>query len=395
MRAVLACAVTLVALVARATPAEPPAAASDAAEAQVRALLDDGHVEEAATAAAAWLQRAPDEPRAHAFMAITRLCAAARHIASDVAKKGARERYADEKYLHELLKVLDNELARADADLAAAATDPRFVLVLCPGCWHIDWQGDGSYDDRALSVEYDAAGKLMAPSDPRRHPTFAFDVGDVHYLRGLVAFARAVVNIGLGYHFADLMAHVNRFQLDVLALRLDDKTRLEKARAHILAGLDHIDHARLAYLAERDDDREWIPNPRQQHHPVPLAVDEQVYQRWAEAIRAVRALVRGESGLDVALLVRFADKPPKVIPRGFLDVGALFSRPRDFELRVAEVNRLKRNKPDELLKQLFGDAYVPRMRANPLPWLILRAVDEARRAHDKSNRKMRYILWLN
>ena len=28
-----------------------------------------------------------------------------------------------------------------------------------------------------------------------------------------------------------------------------------------------------AYLAETDDDREWVPNPKQQSHPMPLPVD--------------------------------------------------------------------------------------------------------------------------
>src|SRR5205814_1817093 len=82
-----------------------------------------------------------------------------------------------------------------------------------------------------------AAGKLMAPTDPRRHPTFAFDLGDLHYGRGLVSFARALVSIGLGYRFAALVAQVSRFQLDVLTLELDDKTKVDKAREHILAGL--------------------------------------------------------------------------------------------------------------------------------------------------------------
>jgi hypothetical protein len=392
MRIVLAGLVTLVAVGARATPATEPAG-GDAAEAQVRALLDEGHVEDAATAAAAWLARAPDDVHAHAFMAIARLSSAARHIMTDLAQKGARERYSDDKYLRALLLVLDTELARADGDLAAVQADARFSLVLCPGCWRIDWNGDNVPDDRPLSIEHDAAGKLMAPSDPRRHATFAFDVGDVHYARGLVAFARAAVNLGLGYKLAALIAQVSRFQLDVLRLELDDRARVEKARGFILAGLDHIDAARAAYLAERDDDREWIPNPRQQHHPVPLPVDEAIYQRWAEAIRAVRALVRGDSGLEMAALARLAEPAPRVLPRGFLDVGALFSRPRDFEVRPGELKKQRRDRPDEVLTRLFGDAYVPRMRANPLPSLLGR--EEGRRGRDKGSRRWRYVLWLN
>jgi hypothetical protein len=394
MRAVFVCAVTLVTVSAHATPATV-AKGDDTAETQVRGLLDEGRVEDAATAAATWLTRRPDDSRAHAFMAVTRLASAARHILTDLAQKGARERYSDDKYLRALLLVLDGELARADADLAAAATDASFMLVACPGCWRIDWDGDGKPDDALLSVERDAGGRLMPPSDPRRHATFAFDVGDLHYLRGVVSFARALVSIGLAYRIGEVVAQVSRFQLDVISVRLDDKTRVLKARSHILAGIEHIERARLAYLAERDDDREWIPGPRQQHHPVPLSVDEAVYQRWAEALRAVRALVRGDSGLDMAVLARLAESPPKALPRGFLDVGALFSRPRDFELHPAELMQKRPKHPDELLTHVFGDAYVPRMRSNPLPSLLWRAAEEARRSRDKSNRRMRYVLWLN
>ncbi|MFW5739739.1 MAG: hypothetical protein ACOC1F_05175 [Myxococcota bacterium] len=42
-------------------------------------------------------------------------------------------------------------------------------------------------------------------------------------------------------------------------IRLSDKGRVDKAKNHILRGLALSDDARRAYLAETDDEREWVP----------------------------------------------------------------------------------------------------------------------------------------
>jgi hypothetical protein len=121
-----------------------------------------------------------------------------------------------------------------------------------------------------------------------------------------------------------------------------------------------------------------------------------MYARWLEALHAGAALVRGDSALDLAAMARMQKPPPKVLPHGFLDVGALFARPRDFVFRPREIQ--DRKHPDVALSHVFGDAFVPRARPNPLPSLMERAMEELRRQRrvpkDLMQRQMRYVLWL-
>jgi hypothetical protein len=44
---------------------------------------------------------------------------------------------------------------------------------------------------------------------------------------------------------------------------------------------------------------------------------------------------------------------------------------------------------------LFGEAYVPEMRASPLPRRLLRMKGEVDRHEEGWERKLRYLFWLN
>jgi hypothetical protein len=47
-----------------------------------------------------------------------------------------------------------------------------------------------------------------------------------------------------------------------LVLKLVDKQRIADAKVRLLEAIDRSAVCRLAYLAETDDDREWVANPR-------------------------------------------------------------------------------------------------------------------------------------
>ncbi len=53
-----------------------------------------------------------------------------------------------------------------------------------------------------------------------------------------------------------------------------------------------------------DDEREWLPNPRQKNHPLPLPVDEVLYQTWEQVTEDIRRLVQGKDGLNVEHLAQ-------------------------------------------------------------------------------------------
>jgi hypothetical protein len=186
---------------------------------------------------------------------------------------------------------------------------------------------------------------------------------------------------------------------EVIRFRLDDPERIARARALILEGLDHADQARLDYLAETDDDREWLPNPLQQDHPMPLPVDRELYDTWEKVVGDLRRLVEGEEGLSVTELAQLGDHVWDDPPRGYIDIGAMLSDPRDvmIDLRpLEEIQYLdRREQVEALLHEVFGDYYVRKMKKSPLPGRVARMKREVDRGEETIERKLRYLLWLN
>jgi hypothetical protein len=284
-----------------------------------------------------------------------------------------------------------------DADLAVAAKDPTLALPLCIACWKGDWNHDGRADrrdERLLEIEYDAKGEPLDEADPRRKPTFRFDAGDVHWARAMIAFQRAALDLILAYRWSDVVdfSADRGGETQALIVHLDDRGRVNTARDRILEGLDHSDRARLAYLAETDDDREWVPSPRQKEHPIPFPVTADLYATWEAIVGDVRRLVRSEEGIDVhEVLQLFGDRGSA---RGFIDVGKLLSSPEDRHIGVAAVLH-GHNDSRPALRAMFGSAYVQHMRPSPLPQRLARMAEEVRRGDELLAKKLRYVLWLN
>jgi len=299
----------------------------------------------------------------------------------------------DPKRARELFERTEKDLASIDEDLAVAAKDDSFALELCLACWTIDWNRDGDQgaaDDALFEIERDADGKPIPKDDPRRKPTFRFDVGDVHWARAMIAYQRAILDIALAYRFDDI---ANAPHSDArLVIRLADASRLKSARARILEGLEHSARERDAYLAEKDDDREWVPNPHQKNHPLPLPVDEALYETWKDVLRDVRSLIESDEGIDVGELTRLAHE--KHALHGYLDLGRLLDDPRDIDIDFENVKKAK-NDPDKAMQLVFGNAYVAKMKPSPLIKRLVRMSHEIDRGDDTFGRKLRYLFWLN
>jgi hypothetical protein len=299
----------------------------------------------------------------------------------------------------------EQALAEIERDLATAAAAPDFELVVCLACWEYDWNRSGEVDegDRLLfQLENDGADGEIPPGDPRRKPTFRFDRGDLSWARAMVAFQRAALQLFLAYRWDEL----DRLLFDDegggpprVTIRLDDRERVARARALILEGLDHADRARELYLAETDDDREWVPSPRQASHPLPLPVDEGLYATWQGVVGDVRRLIAGEEGLSVGEVMRLVDEDGPAPAMGYVDVGALFARPRDFAIDFAALERLGERFDaahlEAVLRGLIGDAYVARMKPSPLVGRLGRMAEDLERGEDSFERKLRYLVWLN
>ena len=372
------------------------------------AALQAARFDEATTLAKDALTRSPDNSGAAGVLAIATWRLALHDAATDALTYGASMmasslmggNFGNTDFLDFAVARADGRLAEVDRALETAAKDPGFSLELCLACWQVDWNRDGEVDERdrhLLEVEVDAQGELLPEGDARRRPTFRFDAADVHWLRAMIAFQRAALALVSAWE-PDLSG-LRRNQLDVLHLKLRDAEKPRRAKALILTGLDHARRCRDEVLAETDDDREWLPGPKQKSHAIPLEVDAALFDTWAGLLDDVEGLLKSRTGLSAAEVAQLGDHQWERPPRGFLDVGALLSQPRDLLIDVEDVVHAQhRDAADTLevsLKRTFGPAWRDSMTPTPLPSRLQRMKQELDRGEDTVARKLRYLFWLN
>ena len=311
--------------------------------------------------------------------------------------------------LPRLLKKSEEGLRLVDVDLEKAA-HPDIELELCMACWQYDWNHNGRIDDRdqkLFEIEVDAQGAEIPEGDPRRKPTFHFDEGDVLWARAMVSFQRAVLDILLAYDLNSLFKP-NQPQPSNpsiwLQIHLIEPQRIAQARARILEGQDYAEKARRLYLAETDDDREWVPNPKQKNHPLPLPVDQQLYDTWQRILQDVQKLVKGNEGLSVAEIAQLGDHKWQTPPKGFINISKMLDKPKDIIIgneaveHILAANHSNEENPTEAeaaLKDILGEYYVPEMKPSPLLKEFIHIKSEIDRHEEPLERKLRYLLWLN
>ncbi|HJX52128.1 MAG TPA: hypothetical protein VJ801_05120 [Polyangia bacterium] len=309
----------------------------------------------------------------------------------------------NDRILRLSLEGADKELAAVDDDLAKAAEFPELAFDLCLACWEVDWNRNGRIDDRdrhILEIEKDAQGDDLSEGDPRRRPTFHFDHGDVLWARAMVAFQRAAMNIVLAYGWSDAGKAMPALMHDrgSFTIKLERPERMAEARRLLKLGLHMADACRTAYLAETDDEREWLPNPRQKNHPMPLPVDDELYRTWELIVGDLSRLLNSEEGLSVAELAQLGDHKWDNPPQGFLDLGGLLAKPKDITLDIGAINsrsdELEKH-PEPLLRDILGSAYRDKMKPSPLIGRLSRMRNEVDHGKESAERKLRYLLWLN
>jgi hypothetical protein len=337
---------------------------------------------------------------------------------SQAAAVRAVSRYvgAGETLVRELSKVLDSgeqlksldhekgrlvwraflaDLEQIDADLAIAAADPGFSLELCVACLRVDSNGNGrhdSRDNRMLELEFDGKGGSLAEGDPRRRPTYRFDVGDAQWARAMISFQRAAVELVLAYRWSELDKLWGRGDSEMITIKLIDPGRVKHARELFIAALGFSSLERDAYLAETDDDREWVPSPRQRSYAMPLEVDDALYATWTQVISDVHHLLASQEGVRFREVVQlFADSgDEEKVPDAYLDLGRMFREPTDI---VIDLRRSAN--PEVFLRGVLGHGYAETMRASPLVGRLRHMKEALERGEDTIDRKLRYLFWLN
>ncbi|MEO8549611.1 MAG: hypothetical protein ABI678_06545 [Kofleriaceae bacterium] len=287
------------------------------------------------------------------------------------------------------------KLDAIDKDLEVVAADPRFSLELCLACWQSDWNHDGAIDERDLAlfqIENDTAGAALPADDPRRRPTFRFDVGDAMWGRAMLAFQRAAAELLLAYRWSDGKVDSGK---EAIVIHLIAPERVKRARALVLAGLDLSAASRTAYLAETDDDREWVPSPSQHSHPVPLDVDAKLYATWAGVVDDVRDLVAGKRGISMHETAALIDPELAALaPDAYVDLGRMLAEPMDIRIAVDEKAKDAASF-GRILRGLLGHGYAEQMRPSPLVQRLATMRAELERGSDSLGHKLRYLIWIN
>jgi hypothetical protein len=377
----------------------------EAAAKPVVLALQAGNFEEAQKAAQAVLGQDPQNPQAGLVSGIARYQEVMHNFYRDMTSiiGGAFVgRAINHRMLKWSLQQAEAELEKVERDLSGASAVADVRLQLCLGCWERDWNHNGEVDERdrlLFQIELDANGELIPEGDPRRKPTFHFDLGDVFWARAMVAFQRAAFNLVLAYQLPEMSELMGASRESAITIKMVDKSRVLLAKELILSGLEHADRARLEYLRETDDVGEWVPNPKQKNHPLPLPVDEMLYETWEGVLRDLRALLKGEEGISVAEVAQLGDHQWENPPQGFVNIKKLLEEPGDIVIRLDHVDALEgersRENAEKVIKDILGEKYVPEMKPTPLLKRLVRMKGEMERGEESFERKLRYLFWLN
>ena len=211
----------------------------------------------------------------------------------------------------------------------------------------------------------------------------------------MISFQRAGVELVLSYRWSELDKLFQGKQ-PRMSIQLIDPGRVKHARELVLAGLRYADQTREAYLAETDDDREWVPNPRQKSYAMPLAVDADLYATWAAVTGDVRRMLDSKEGVsirEVATVIVGAAAATQ-LPNAFIDLGRMLREPSNITIDFDD-NAPDPQKYERLLRGLLGHGYAKSMRASPLVARIRHMKEQVERGQDTLDRKLRYLLWLN
>ncbi len=364
--------------------------------------LQDGDFETARKESAAVLEDDDDNPYGRLTRAVTQYRETMSQLFADmqtaVLAAAGLGRF-NEKYLRAALTQAESELKRVGEDLAAA-THPDISLDLCLGCWERDWNHDGRIDETdewIMAIDLDAQGRTIPAGDERRRPTFRFDVGDVVWAGAFVQFHRAVLDLALAFQWSELAKQlIEQKDPEQFVIALVDASRVAEARQRILEGIELAEKSRALISAEIDDDREWLPNPKQRDHPIPMPVDEKLYATWGGLLGDVRRLVKGEEGVSVAEIVDIAELKCSNLPPGYISIGKMFDTPNDIVIEMEAIDDLDScREPAIALNRIFGDSYIHEMKPSPILRRAARMKDEVDRGVESIERKLRYLIWLN
>ncbi|AVR98057.1 hypothetical protein C9I28_22250 [Pseudoduganella armeniaca] len=197
--------------------------------------------------------------------------------------------------LRQSRQMLENIRIRSSAD----------GLLLVPATWVRDLDGDGdiSIAERhffAIPVRNDSRLAVRPPSDEREYYEQEYslkaavrtDQSDILWSLSYHYFAEALMEMALSYQYQE-RARANP------EIFLAHPEGMRRAHQLLVRGIETSERMRQSVLAERDDDLEWLANPRQANTAFPVPLDDDDFRVWGELMHHLIPLVRGRTVLPL------------------------------------------------------------------------------------------------
>lgn len=305
--------------------------------------LIEGKLAEGEKALQAQLQKTPDDDQARFGLGVVQFLTTYQHLGENLYRYGLRTERAVRNQpipLNELLpqnpkpekltyaavrQIIETwvaDLTQAEATLAAVK-DEAVKLPLHVGQISIDLFGQGRPVNATVLL-----GQVAGPGAAVEEFVIGFDRGDVCWLRGYCHFLAAWGEILLaidGQEMFDCCAHlffdkvdsphdylqqeprhldsVTNFNrpvisdlvafLSLLRFPLQEPQRMQAALKHLEGVVAMSKQMWTHYLAETDDDYEWIPNPKQTG-VLQIAVTQEMLDTWLATVNEVDQLLQGK-----------------------------------------------------------------------------------------------------
>jgi hypothetical protein len=230
------------------------------------------------------------------------------------------------------------DTARAEATLAQV-DDPAVRLPIHFGRIRLDFDGDGKAGEeetlwkiyarfnRGVDAPGPRPGEEAPDAKAARELAIGFDRGDVAWMRGYCHLLMAMAEVFLAHDGEDLFNHSAHLVFarprtpfpflkpprksdaggpefdtitDVIAtihmirLPVAEARRMAAALGHLEAMVQLSRESWRFYLAETDDDHEWIPNPKQSTVMPGGTVTDEMVKGWMEFLDEAQAIYAGK-----------------------------------------------------------------------------------------------------
>lgn len=349
------------------------ATAADPAAPLVEQYLHAGDYAGGEKALAAHLQKQPDDAQARFGLGVLRTVRAVERLGQSLHRYGLRSdrgrqlripilrlpvplnaepqpfTYADAR---RIVQEFLGDLTQAEAALAEIQDD-AVKLPLRMGLVRLDLVGDGKAGQHLSTVIAQHLLGLEQPGPAADWPV-TFDRGDVDWLRGYCHLLMGIAEFTLAHDGQELFngtAHLFFAKpvtphpfllepdagspvvfdgvnlLDVIAmihlvrLPVQEPQRMQASLAHFQKTLALSRQSWKHILAERDNDREWLPNPKQTG-VLGIAVRQEMVDSWLAMV------AESEAVLDGKRLIPFWRNDAK---KG-VNLRRVFTEPRTFDL---------------------------------------------------------------